>query len=415
MFELQEGHRMIETAMRQFLEKEVVPLIDDLEEGKVLPYDIMRKMAETFGLTEMIKARFQKMLKKEGKKSEEEESEAGAFGGPGFDPLIGTIIGKEIARVYPSLGLAMGATLGLAGGTIMAKGTPAQKERWGLPILTFEKIGAWGMTEPESGSDAFALKTTAKPDGDYYILNGQKTFCTNAPYADIFVIYAKIDRGQEAKRDKRFIFPFVVERGTPGLSVSEPFKKMGMKGSPTGAVYLDDVRVHKSHLLGETEESARDQAKDVFAGERTGAPAMAWGIIERCLEVTVKYATERKQWDRPIGEFQLIQEKIARMYVHLENVRNIAFKHAWAQKEGKKITMKEACAAKLYCARAATECALEAIQALGGYGYMKEYRVEMLMRDAKLLQIGGGTDEIQILNIAKELLRAEGLEVKLGG
>lgn len=412
MFELQEGHKMIQDGVRQWLKKELEPLIDDMEDGKVLPYDLMRKFADSFGLKEMIKSRFEKM---DQKSSGGEESVEGGLG-PGFDPLIGTIIGKEIARIYPSFGLSLGATVGLAGGTIMAKGTPEQKKKWGLPILTFEKIGAWGMTEPGSGSDAFALKTIAKPDGDYYILNGQKTFITNAPYADIFVIYAKIDRGQESKRDKRYIFPFVVERGAEGLSTSEPFKKMGMKGSPTGAVYLDDVRIHKSHLLGETEEkSARDQAKDVFAGERTGAPSMAWGIIERCLEESIKYATERVQWDKPIGYFQLIQQKIAKMFIHLENVRNIAFKHAWAQKEGKRISMKEACMAKVYCSTAAVECALEAIQLMGGYGYMREYRVEMLMRDAKLLDIGGGTNEIQILTIAKELLREAGLDVKIGG
>jgi alkylation response protein AidB-like acyl-CoA dehydrogenase len=206
-----------------------------------------------------------------------------------------------------------------------------------------------------------------------------------------------------------------MEKGTKGLSASKPMKKMGMRGSPTGEVFLDDVFVPKEQLLGETEEkSARDQAKEIFAGEHSGAPAMCWGIIERCLEDSIKYAIERKQWGRPIAEFQLIQEKIAKMYIHLENVRNLAFKQAWAQKH-RKGSPEDGCAAKYYCANAAVEVGLDAIQLMGGYGYMQEYRVEMLMRDAKLISIGGGTDEIQILNIAKELFRKNNYEVTISG
>jgi hypothetical protein len=247
------------------------------------------------------------------------------------------------------------------------------------------------------------------------VLNGQKTFITNAPYADYFVVYAKIDRGQKDKRDKRYIFPFVMEKGTQGLAASKPMKKMGMRGSPTGEIFLDDVFVPKSQLLGETEEaSSRDQAKDVFAGERSGAPAMCWGIIERCVEDSIKYAIERKQWGRSIAEFQLMQDKIAKMYVKLENVRNMAFKQAWTRKQ-KTGTIEDACAAKYYCANAAVEVALDAIQIMGGYGYIQEYHVEMLMRDAKLMCIGGGTDEIQILTIAKQLLKKYNFDVTISG
>jgi alkylation response protein AidB-like acyl-CoA dehydrogenase len=206
-----------------------------------------------------------------------------------------------------------------------------------------------------------------------------------------------------------------MEKGTPGLSVSKPFKKMGMKSSPTGEVFLDDVFVPKSQLLGESEEkSSRNQAKDIFAGERASAPSMCWGIIERCLEDSIKYAIERKQWDKSLAEFQLIQEKIAKMYVHLENTRNICFKMAWATKN-RKATLEDMCAAKYYCANAAVEVALEAIQLMGGYGFMQEYHVEMLMRDAKLLCIGGGTDEIQLLTIAKQLFRKHDFEITISG
>ncbi len=417
MFELGEPHRMVEKMVRSFCEKEVAPKVAAMEDGEVLVFEIMRSMARAFGLPSMIKS-LEKGL--DGKKDkgggpgEDAPSQVGMMGMEA-DPLVSVVIGKEIARVCPSLAMAITGSVGLTGATIMAKGTVAQKKKYGLPILAMEKIGAWGMTEPDSGSDAFALRTIARPVEGGYALNGQKIFITNAPYADIFVIYAKIDRGQADKRDKRFVFPFIVEKGTRGLDVSKSAKKMGMRGSPNGEVFLDDVFVPADGLLGETEEkSSRDQAKEVFASERSGAAVMCWGIIERCLEDSIKYAIEREQWGRPLADFQLIQEKIARMYIHLENTRNIAFKQAWAQREGK-ATVEDGCVSKYYCANAAVEVALDAIQLMGGYGYMREYHVEMLMRDAKLMSIAGGTDEIQLLTIAKELFRKSGYDLTISG
>lgn len=271
MFELQEHHKIIENTLRTFCEKEIEPHLEEMENGEILPFDLMRNLADKFGLK---RARSGDKGKKEKKdKAPEkngEDEEKGMFG-IGRDPLIGTIMAKELSRVSPGLCMTIGASVGLCGGTIMAKGTKEQKKKYGYPVLNMEKIGCWGMTEPDSGSDAFALQTIAKPTDDGYILNGSKIFITNAPYADVFVIYAKIDRGQADKRDKRFIFPFVMEKNTKGLSVSKPMKKMGMKSSPTGEVFLDDVFVPTDQLLGETEEkSSRDQAKDVFAGERSG-------------------------------------------------------------------------------------------------------------------------------------------------
>jgi alkylation response protein AidB-like acyl-CoA dehydrogenase len=406
MFELEDSYLTIEKDVRRFMTKEVEPLIDDLEDEKILPYDLMKKFAKDFGLIDIGRNRINS-LRNEGNKECAED-------GIDLDPMMCAIIGKEIGRVYPSFAFTLIARLDMVGQTIMTMGTNAQKEKWGLPILTFEKIGSWCMTEPGSGSDAFALKTTAKPDGDCYILNGSKTLITDAPYADIFIVYAKIDRGTDKGKEEKVIYPFLVERGTEGFSTSTPFKKMGMKGSPTGAVYLDNVRIPKTNLLGETEETAREQAKNVFAGERSWAPAISWGIIERCLDSSLRYVTEREQWGKPIGKFQLMQEKLALMYIHQENVRNMVLKHATAQREGKRLTMRELSMGKLYATRAATECALEAIQIHGGYGYMREYRLEMLMRDAKLNQIGGGTDEIHIQTIAKDLLRKMGLKVRIG-
>jgi alkylation response protein AidB-like acyl-CoA dehydrogenase len=181
-------------------------------------------------------------------------------------------------------------------------------------------------------------------------------------------------------------------------------RKMGMHSSPTGEVFLEDCFVPADRMLGGGTVIGRESGKDVFHSERTGLPMMAVGIIERCLEISLAYAKERVTWGKRIAEYQLVQEKLARMYVHLENARNMMFKGLTLAIEGKSMTAAEASAAKLYCARAATEVAMEAVQLLGGNGYMAEYRVEMLARDAKLLQIGGGTDEIQIINIARHLL-----------
>ncbi len=419
MFELQEGHRIMEKMLRTFCEKEIAPHVQAIDSGEMLPYDLMRKMMKAFGLEKVARDALVKMVEKQ----EEEKQEGGKKKKRGLlsdmaggidDPLIMAVVGKELCRVSPSLALAFAATVALCGQAIMARGTKEQKLKYGIPVLTLEKIGCWALTEPESGSDAFALRTIARPDGDGYVINGQKMFATNSPYADVFVVYARIDRGEESKKDKRQIFPFVLERGMEGLSTGPPLKKMGMRGSPTGEIFMEDVRVRKEDLLGGVERTSRDQAKEVLASERTGAPFMAWGIIERCLDDCIKYAIERKQFGKSIAEFQLIQEKIAKMFITLENVKNLAFKQAWMIKN-RKGSLEEYCAAKYYCANASVQVGLEAIQLMGGYGYMNEYHVEMLMRDAKLIGLGGGTDEIQILNIAKEIFRKHDFEISLAG
>ncbi|HEV8321283.1 MAG TPA: acyl-CoA dehydrogenase family protein [Myxococcota bacterium] len=434
MFEFTEQQIMVQRMVRQWAEKELAPALEDLESERVPPYELMRKFRDTFGLTGVVKATFRKMIDKEKKKLAAAASGNGGGGGGGGgggtalaqsgaldaalaaapdggadddpmrDPSYGSIIAIELSRWSPGFVMAMGATVGLAGGAIMSKGTVQQKERFAYPLLTMEKIGAWGMTEPGSGSDAFgSMRTVARREGADFVLNGSKTFITNAPYADTFVIYARMmEDGKPSSR----VHGFICERGMKGLTTSKSMRKMGMHSSPTGEVFLEDVRVPADQLLGENADApARDQAKDTFHGERTGILAMSLGIIERCLDDSTRYAKERVQWGKPIGEFQLIQEKLARMFVARENVRNLLFKQWWMVKNGKKMTMPEACACKLYSARMATEVAMEAVQIHGGNGYMREFHVEQLARDAKLLQIGGGTDEIQIVTIARGLLR----------
>jgi alkylation response protein AidB-like acyl-CoA dehydrogenase len=398
MLDFTDEQKMARQMLRQWTEKELAPHVTKMEKGEITPYEIQRKLIRTFGIDEMVRAQFKKMEESGETKSNNKERATG-------DAALMAIVSMELSRVCPGFCLSFGASLGLAGGAIMAKGSFAQKQKWALPILVGDKVGAWGMTEPGAGSDAFGnMRTTARRDGAEFVLNGQKTFITNAPFADTFVIYAKLE-GNEDKRYRPF-HAFIIDKGTAGLSVSKPMDKMGMHSSPTGEVFLSDVRIPANQLLGEEMElHAREEARDVFHGERTGMAPMTLGIIERCLEDSLAYAKERETWGKKIAEYQLIQEKLARMYVHRENVRNLLFRQFEKVHKKIPISMAEASACKLYCARACTEVALEAVQIMGGNGYMREYHVEMLMRDAKLLQIGGGTDEIQIITVARQLLK----------
>ncbi|MEY2403000.1 MAG: hypothetical protein QOD38_551 [Acidimicrobiaceae bacterium] len=404
MYEWSEEQRMIRDAVRQFIQAEIVPKRDELEHGDLPPYDILRKLFATFGMDAMAREGFKRRIEAE-KAGEKRERGAGA--GDATAAAMSMIPIIELCRHCPGMVTAMGVSMGLTSAAIMSRGTIAQKERWALDLLTLDKIGAWAITEPNSGSDAFgSMKSTAKRDGDEYLLNGSKTFITNGPYADTIVFICKLDEGNPPAERK--ILSFILDSGMPGLVQSKPLRKMGMHSSPTGELFLDDVRVGKDRLIGETEDVAaggREGAKDTFSMERSGVAAMALGIIEQCLETCVEYAKNRVQFGQPIGEFQLIQEKLARMEVARLNVQNLVFRSIEMSAAGKGLTLAEASAMKLYSARAATEVAMEAVQLHGGNGYMAEFHVEHLARDAKVLQIYAGTDEIQITHIAKDLLR----------
>jgi alkylation response protein AidB-like acyl-CoA dehydrogenase len=242
------------------------------------------------------------------------------------------------------------------------------------------------------------MKTRARRVDGGYRLSGSKTFITNAPFADVFVVYARMPEEGDVRA-------FIIERSMPGVATGPPFKKMGMHSSPTGEVFLDDVMVPAEQLLGGDDgQTSRAAAKSSLKGERFGMTPMALGIVERCLDESIRYARERVQWDKPIASFQLVQEKIARMYVVRSIIHALLMRQLEAERAGTPLSVEEASASKLYCARMTTEVAMEAVQLKGGAGYMQEGVVEMLARDAKLLQIGGGTDEIQILRIARELL-----------
>ncbi len=414
MIEWSEQHQMIRDAVRRFIDAEIVPHLEELEHGDMPPYGPLRKLFSTFGMDEMARGRFEKQIAK-AKQAEAGEATASKKregDGTGDSAAMQLIPIIELCRYCPGMVTAMGVSVGLTAAAVMSKGTVEQKERWGLDLLTLDKIGAWAITEPGSGSDAFGgMKATARRDGDEFVLNGSKTFITNGPFADTIVFICKLEEDGVDSRDRQ-ILNFVLDRGMPGLEQSKALRKMGLHSSPTGELFLNDVRCGMDRLLGgeaalkKGRGSGREGAKDTFQTERSGVAAMALGIVERCLELSVGYAKERVQWEKPIGEYQLIQEKLARMEVARMNLQNLVFRTIELSAQGRGMGLAEASAMKLYAARAAVEVAMEAVQVFGGNGYMAEYHVEQLARDAKVLQIYAGTDEIQIRAIARDLLSA---------
>jgi len=417
MFEWSETDLMVRDTVRQFVDKEIRPHLDQLEAGELSPYPIARKLFSQFGLDAMAAESVKKMLDRErakqnGEEPDEKQDSEGGFGGAAQGSMVAVLV-SEIARVSIGLLSTASVSLGLGAATIMSRGTLAQKERWLPELMTLEKIAAWAITESDSGSDAFGgMKTYVKRDGEDYILNGQKTFITNGPYADVLVVYAKLaeDTAGDSASDPRNrpVLVFVLDSGMPGLTQGKPFKKMGMMSSPTGELFFDNVRLSPDRLLGESEQHAswdgRDSARDNFAAERIGIAMMALGIINECHRLCVDYAKTRTLWGKNIGQFQLIQLKLAKMEVARMNVQNMVFHTIERQQAGKPLTLAEASAIKLYSSEAATDVAMEAVQLFGGNGYMAEYRVEQLARDAKSLMIYAGSNEVQVTHIAKGLL-----------
>jgi alkylation response protein AidB-like acyl-CoA dehydrogenase len=411
MFEWSDTDVIMRDTIRDFIDKEIRPNLDTLETGEISPYPIARKLFSEFGLDVLAAEAVKTMLDKERAKQEKQETEkksSGGLGGLGAQASMAAVLVSELAGVSLGLLSTVGVSLGLGAATIMSRGTLAQKERWLPELMTLEKIAAWAITEPDAGSDAFGgMKTYVKRDGDDYILNGQKTFITNGPFADVLVVYAKLDDGQSDRRT-RPVLTFVLDSGMPGLTQGKPFKKMGMMSSPTGELFFDDVRLTRDRLLGETEHhtggDGRMSARANFAGERLGVALMSLGIINECHRLCVDYAKTRTLWGKNIGQFQLIQLKLAKMEVARINVQNMVFQTLEKAQAGKMPSLAEASAIKLYSSEAATDVAMDAVQLFGGNGYMAEYRVEQLARDAKSLMIYAGSNEVQVTHIAKGLL-----------
>lgn len=420
MFEWSETDVLVRDAIREFIDKEIRPHVDDLEHGDLPPYDLVRKLFASFGIDAMASETVKKLLDKQRAKEaaiaageeppakQEKSSGGGGLMGGGQESM-GVILASELAGVSLGLVATIGVSLGLGAATILARGTLAQKERWLPELVTFEKVAAWALTEPDSGSDAFGgMKTTVRRDGADYLLSGQKTFITNGPYADTIVVYAKLDEGDGTPIRDRKVLVFVLDKGMEGLVQGKPFKKMGMHSSPTGELFFDNVRLTPDRLLGETEEhkggDGRQSAKEGFVAERVGVAALSLGIINECHRLCVDYAKQRELWGRPIADLQLIQLKLAKMEVARINVQNMVFNTIERARAGKMPSLAESSAIKWYSSDAATEVAMEAVQLFGGNGYMSEYRVEQLARDAKSLMIYAGSNEVQITHTAKGLL-----------
>ena len=409
MIEWNDTHLAIRDMVRRFVDSEVKPNLMELEHGEMPPYGVLRKLFATFGLRDMAIANFTRQVAREKEReapgSRGEDGDAGRRDGARTEDLGMRLIPIiELSRYCPGMVTALGVSVGLTANTIMSRGTLRQKERWALDLLTLDKVGAWAITEPASGSDAFgSMRASARRVEGGYLLNGNKTFITNGPFADTIVFICKLDEDNEARERK--VLSFVLERGMKGLVQSKPLRKMGLHSSPTGELLLEDVFAENERLLGESEQvEYRSGVKETFTAERTGVSAMALGIVEQCLKLSIEYAKTRVQFGKPIGEFQLIQLKLARMEVARTNIQNIVFRLIEMAQAGKRMNLAEASACKLYCAQTAMEVALEAVQLFGGNGYMAEFQVEQLCRDAKVLQIYGGTDEIQISQIARSLL-----------
>ncbi|TQK27701.1 acyl-CoA dehydrogenase family protein [Arthrobacter sp. SLBN-53] len=401
----------VRDAVREFVDKEIRPNIDALESGDMEPYPIIRKLFAAFGIDVMARESLERRLSRlrDGSSGGQSRSSGGMFGGGPDQAGMGFVLISELCRVSMGLVTGLGVSLGLTVPTIQSRGTLAQQERWLPGLVTYEKIGAWAITEPDSGSDAFGgMKSYVVRDGEDYILNGQKTFITNGPDADVVVVYAKLDEGDGTDRRDRKVLTFVLDRGMEGFVQSKPFQKMGIHSSRTGELFFNNVRLGQDRLLGETENSAagdgRDSARSNFSAERIGVAAMALGVIEECLRLSIDYAKTRVLWGKEIGQFQLIQLKLANMEVARMNVRNMLFRVIESAQKGSPISLAEASAIKWYCSQAATDVAMEAIQLFGGNGYMTEYRVEQLARDAKSLMIYAGSNEVQITHVAKGLL-----------
>ena len=403
----------VRDAVREFVDREVRPHVDDLESGDMAPYPVIRKLFSTFGIDAMAKESLEKRLaamrEGGGTSSGGGSSGGGMFGGGGAQAGMGFVLISELCRVSMGLVTGVGVSLGLTVPTIASRGTLAQQERWLPELVTYEKIGAWAITEPDSGSDAFGgMKSYVVRDGDGYVLDGQKTFITNGPDADVTVVYAKLDEKDGANKRDRKVLTFVLDKGMDGFVQSKPFRKMGIHSSRTGELFFDNVRLDRDRLLGETEHNdkgdGRDSARSNFSAERIGVAAMALGVIEECLRLCVDYAKSRTLWGQEIGQFQLIQLKLASMEVARINVRNMLFRVIEAAQTGTPISLPEASAMKWYCSQAATDVAMEAVQVFGGNGYMTEYSVEQLARDAKSLMIYAGSNEVQITHVARGLL-----------
>ena len=382
-FMLDKKHEMARTLFKEFAEKEVKPLAQEVDETEVFPRGTVEKMAKAgfLGIP----------VPKE-------------YGGQGCDPLTYAMCVEELSKVCGTTGVIVSAHTSLCCDPIQTYGTEEQKQKYLVPLAKGEKLGAFGLTEPGAGTDAQGQQTKAVLDGDEWVLNGSKIFITNGKEADVYVIFAVTSVVTDAKgRSKKMISAFIVEKGTPGFTFGTKEKKMGIRGSSTYELIFTDCRIPKENLLGQ-EGKGFGIAMHTLDGGRIGMAAQALGLAEGALERTIEYVKERKQFGRAIGAFQNTQFQIADMATKVQAAQYMVYRAAMAKATQKSYTV-EAAQAKLYAAEVAMEVTTKAVQLHGGYGYIREYDVERMMRDAKITEIYEGTSEVQRMVISGALLK----------
>ncbi len=375
--ELTPEQEAIRQMVREFAEAEIRPVVSYYDETQEFPHQLFAKMGELGLLGILVPPE---------------------YGGAGLGYIEFALIIEELARVCPAIALSVAAHNGLCTNHILSFGSEELKRRYLPELASGKALGAWALTEPGSGSDAAALRTTARREGDVYILNGSKSFTTHGGVGSIAVVMALTD----PQRGRHGISAFVLEKGMPGFSAGKKENKLGMRASDTTTLLLDNVRVPAENLIG-TEGEGYRQALYVLDGGRISIAALAVGLAQGALEHALQYALQRQQFGQPLVEFQAIQMKLARLSTELEAARLLTYRAAWLRQQGRSVRL-EAAQAKLFASELAVRAAEEAVQIFGGYGYVKDYPVEKLYRDAKLLTIGEGTSEIQRLIIARQLL-----------
>lgn len=375
-FELTGEQKLIRRTIREFAEEEVAKGVLERDRTKTFPAEIVRKLAR---------------LGMMGLPFPEE------YGGGGADTISFAIVVEELSRVCASTGLTYSAHISLGGVPIHLFGTKEQKEKYLVPLCTGESLGAFGLTEPEAGSDAGGTKTEAREKDGHFYINGTKCFITNASYAKFLPITA-VTGGHEGKKE---ISAIIVPTNSPGVKITEPYEKMGLHASNTTEILFENVEVPVENILGKRGDGFR-QFLITLDGGRIGIGAMAVGIARGAFEKSLAYAKKRRQFGKTLSQFQAIQFKLADMAMKIELARNMVYKAAWLKDMGKPFS-KEASMCKLFATEMCMEVTTQAVQIHGGNGYMKEYHVERYMRDAKLLEIGEGTSEVQRMVIAREI------------
>lgn len=377
-FELTDEQLQVRKTVQEFAKTEIAPHIMEWDETQRYPMEVMRKLGELGFLGIVFPSE---------------------YGGAGMGYQEYVLLVEELARVDGSIALSVAAHNSLCSGHIYLMGNEDQKKKFLVPLARGEKIGAWGLTESEAGSDASGTKTTAVRDGNSYVLNGAKTFITHGGVCDICVAMAVTD----PTKGNKGISAFIIEKGTPGFRAGKHENKLGMRASDTSEVVFEDCRVPVANLLGQEGEGFTGSLK-VLDGGRISIAALGLGMAQGALDISIKYSKQRKQFGKAISEFQGIQWKLADMASEIEAARWLTYRAAWLYDRKKKTTL-ESAMAKLYTSEVAVRAANEAVQIHGGYGFIKDYPAEKFYRDSKLCTIGEGTSEIQRLVIARELLK----------